>query len=948
MKFLCCVVLCLLVSSCATPKPKLTVQPSGPPAGVIPLLEQQLPVDPAVAVGRLDNGLQYYIRRNQEPAARAELRLVVNVGSVMERQDQRGLAHFAEHMAFNGTIRFAKQELVDYLESIGMRFGPDINAYTSFDETIYMLQVPTDSLEMLDKALQILEDWAHGVSFEPEEIDKERGVVVDEWRRGRGAGARLRDRQLPVILHGSRYAERLPIGEKAVLDTFAHSALIDFYQRWYRPDLMAVIAVGDFDPDWVEQRIRTYFSAIAAPVAAEARPQFAVPDHQQTLFSITADPEATHSSVTVYYKQEVQPEGRVGDYRRYLVQSLYHHMLNQRLDELTVQADPPYLQAVSTQGQMVRSKDAYMLRAVVADNGVERGLEAILQEAQRIVVHGFTAAELTREKEAMLRRVEQGYRERDKTRSGHFADEYKRSFLTAEPIPGWDFEYGFYNSFVPKITLAEVNELAVRWLRPDNRVIVVSAPEKEGVDLPQQADLLALFTTVAEREIEPYIEEANDAPLMESVPTAAAIVERGTLPELGLTRWKLENGVEVLLKPTDFKNDEVLFVGSSPGGFSLATDTDYIAARTADGVMREGGVGNFNKIALGKRLADKVVSVQPWINSLQEGLRGSASPEDLETLFQLIHLYATAPRADTTAFAAYQAWMRGVLANRSASPEAAFSDTLQLVLAQYHVRAQPWSEALIGEMDLETSLRIYQQRFGDFGDFTFIFVGNFTLATIEPMVRRYLGSLPNDGRQENWRDVGIEPPTGIVERYVYKGLEAKSQTQMVFTGPFDWTYEHFFTIHAVADILQIKLREVMREDLGGTYSVGVNASTTHFPKESYSLSISFSCDPHRAEELAGVVLAQIDTLQEQGLDISYLHKAKEMRRRRHEMRLRENGYWLGLLDMTHFHQLDPRLALNYLDFVEALDVETVQRTMQQYLNDKNYVRVVLLPEEHIE
>ena len=948
MKFIVCAALCLIAASCATPKAKSRPTPTGLPAGVVPLFEQQLPVDRQVTVGQLDNGMRYYIRRNREPETRAELRLVVDVGSVMERDDQRGLAHFAEHMAFNGTARFAKQELVAYLETIGMRFGPDINAYTSFDETVYMLQVPTDNPEVVEKAIEILVDWAHGVSFEPEEIDKERGVVIDEWRRGRGAGARLRDRQLPVVLHGSRYAERLPIGKKSVLDTFDHRALTDFYRAWYRPDLMAVVAVGDFEPQWMEQQLRAHFSELASPVSASARPEFAVPDHEETLFAIAADPEATHSSITVYHKQDVQPEGRVGDYYRYLVQALYHRMLNQRLEELTVQADPPYLQASSTQVRMVRSKDAYMLRAVVADNGIERGLEAILQEAQRVLQHGFTAGELDREKKAMLRRMEQSFRERDKTHSGRFADEYKRSYLNDEPIPGLEFEYGFYKSFVPKITLQQVNELADGWLRPDNRVIAVSVPEKAGIELPQEEGLLALFASVAEREFEPYVEELSDAPLLAEIPAETAIVAREVLPELGLTRWRLENGVVVLLKPTDFKNDEVLFSGSSPGGFSLADDEHYIAARTADGVVRGGGVGEFDHIALEKRLAGKVVSVQPWISGLQEGLRGSASPEDLETMFQLVHLYGTAPRADTTAFAAYQGWMRGVLENRGASPEAAFADTLQLVLAQHHFRARPWSEALIGEMDLETSLQIYRERFGDFGDFAFIFVGSFDLETMEPLVRRYLGGLPHGGRQESWRDVGIEPPQGVVERYVYKGVEAKSQTQMVFHGPFDWDYQNFFTINAVADVLQIKLREVMREDLSGTYSVGVKASATHYPKESYSLSISFSCDPSRAEELSGVVMAQIEALQETGLDIDYVQKIQEMRRRRHEVRLRQNGYWLGLLDMAHFHGINPTLALDYFDYVDALDVEVVQQAARRYFNRDNYVRVVLLPENYIE
>lgn len=950
MKFVCRAALCLIAISCATHKTALEApsQPEDPPDGITPLLEQQLPVDPQVNIGELDNGLRYYIRRNQEPQKRAELRLVVDVGSVLEDEDQRGLAHFAEHMAFNGTARFAKQALVDYLESVGMRFGPDLNAYTSFDETVYILQVPTDSLEIVDKALQILEDWAHGISFEPEEIDKERGVVVEEWRSGRGAGARLRDQQLPVILHDSRYAERLPIGVKAVIDTFAHSSLTDFYQRWYRPDLMAIIAVGDFDPDWIEERIRVYFSHLAAPASAEARPLYPVPDHEETLFAIASDREATHSSVTVYYKQDIEPEGRVGDYRRYLVQALYHRMINQRLHELTVQADPPYLQGLSNQGRMVRSKNAYMLRAVVVDNGILRGLDAILTEARRALLHGFTPAELEREKKEMLRGMEQAYRERDKRRSRSHADEYKRNFLTDEPIPGLEYEYGFYRSFVPEIALEEVNAQAASWLRSDNRVIAVSTPEKEGVEPPTGDALLAVFAEVAEREMEPYVDEVRDAPLMESLPEeAAAIVARDSVPELGLTRWQLANGIKVLLKPTDFKNDEVLFTASSPGGHSLVADAEFIAARTADGVVSGGGVGRFDKIELEKMLAGKVVGVDPWIGGLQEGLKGSASSEDLETLFQLIHLYATAPRADTTAFAAYQAWMRGVLENRSASPEAAFGDTVQVVLAQHHFRARPWSEALIEEMDLATSMRIYEERFADAGDFTFIFVGNFTLASIEPLVRRYLGGLPASGRQESWRDVGIEPPRGVVERYVYRGLEEKSQTQLVFTGGFDWSYQSFFTIHALADILRTRLREVLREDLGGTYGVGVSVSASHYPKGEYSLAISFGCEPDRAEELAEVVFAEIDTLQREGPGETYIQKAKEMRRRRHETRLRENGYWLGLLDMAEFHRLDPRLALNYMDYVEALDAASVQQAAQRYFKRGNYVRVVLLPADYI-
>jgi len=934
-----------LLAACATaPLPEPATPPI--PQGIVPLLEQTLPVDREIRIGTLDNGLRYYVRYNQKPENRLELRLVVKAGSVLEEEDQQGLAHFVEHMAFNGTEHFAKQELVDYLESIGMAFGPEINAYTSFDETVYELQVPTDSTEVLETAFQILEDWAHGISFEAGEIDKERGVVIEEWRQGRGAGARLRDKQLPVILRGSRYAERLPIGQKAVLDTFVHETLRDFYQTWYRSDLMAVIAVGDCDPQWVEEQIHTCFARIPPAAAPRERSLFPVPDHEETLFAVASDPEATRSRISVYYKRDVREQQTVGAYRRHLEEALYHRMLNQRLYELTMLADPPFLYGRSAQGMLVRTKEGYILGAGVADSGIQRGLEALLTEARRVRLHGFAASELEREKKEMLRAIEQTYRERDKTESHLFADEYKRNFLIDEPIPGIEYEHGLYQTFVPEIGLEEVNRLAAGWTGKTNRVVAVSLPEKEGIEIPAAAELLGVFARVAARELEPYQDHAVQGALLAEIPPPAAIVETREFPEIGVTEWTLANGVRAVLKPTDFKNDEIVFSGSSPGGTSLVADEEYVAALTAEAVVREGGVGDFDKIALEKLLAGKVVNVSPWIEGLQEGFKGRASPEDAETMFQLIYLYFTAPRQDSTAFASYQTWIRGMIENRSASPEAAFSDTLRVTLAQHHFRARPWSEAVIEEMDLETSLRIYQDRFADAGDFTFFFAGNFTLDEMRPLVQRYLGGLPAAGRRETWRDIGMDPPRGVVEKYVYRGLEDKSLSRLVFTGDFEWSYPNFYEIHAMVRVLRIKLREVLREDMGGTYGVGVGVSTSHFPEEEYGLTVSFGCAPERVDELTEMVFAQIDSLQRFGPDSSYVQKVQEIQRRQHEVRLEENDFWLGTLDMAFFHGLDPRIVLEYEKLVDGLDAEAVQRAAQRYFNVENYVRAVLLPERY--
>ena len=935
MKNLALVLIALLLGCAGTQQ-----QPASPPAA-----DPFLPLDPQVQTGTLKNGLRYFIRHNQKPENRAELRLVVNVGSVLEEDDQQGLAHFAEHMAFNGTKNFAKQELVDYLESIGMRFGPDLNAYTSFDETVYMLTVPTDSVAIMEQAFQILEDWAHQVSLEDEEIDKERGVVIEEWRLGRGAQQRMFDKQLPILLHDSQYAQRLPIGQKAVLDTFQHETLRAFYQNWYRPELMGFVAVGDFDPAWIDSLVHLYFSRIPPATASKERRVFPVPDHEETLFAIATDPEATGNSITIYYKQDVRPQGTVATYRQGLIEAIYHRMFNNRLNELTQLPQPPFLYGYSGQGRFLRSKEFFILGSGVQNKGFDAGLEALLTESARVRRFGFTQSELTREKKDVLRGMEQAYRERDKSQSRGFASEYVRHFLEDEPIPGIEKEYELYQELLPTIELEEINALAGEWTSEKNRVITVDAPQKEGLEVPTEEDLLAVFARVEQKEITPYEDAVSDEPLVAQVPQPAAIVERSEIAELGITRWTLANGIRVVLKPTDFKNDEIRFSAYSPGGHSLVADPDYVAASTAASVVEEGGVAGFSQIELQKKLAGKVVWVSPWIDALQEGLSGSASPADVGTLFELIYAYFTAPRQDSTAFQAYQTRMRGFIQNRSAAPETAFDDTIEVTMAQYHHRARPWSVELLDEMDLEKSMEIYRQRFADAGDFTFFFVGNFTLEGIENLVQTYLGGLPSSGRQENWKDVGIEAPRGVIEKTLYRGIEPKSQSRLVFTGPFAYDgWKNNFDLRAMTTVLEIKLREVLREDLGGTYGIGVNASPSHFPDQKYRIDLNFSCDPERVEELTQVIFTQIDSLQKFGTTDLYIDKVKEMRKREREINLKENSFWVNILQWSDFHGIDVRLVHQYSQLVDTLTSAVVQAAAQQYFDMENYVRVVLYPE----
>ena len=925
-----------LVAGCVT-APESVVAPK-------PAVPEKLTVDPKVRVGTLANGLRYYIRENAKPEQRAELRLVVNAGSILEDDDQQGLAHFAEHMAFNGTKSFPKQALVDYLESIGMRFGPDLNAYTSFDETVYMLQVPTDSVAVFAKAFEILAEWSQHLAFEGDEIDKERGVVIEEWRLRRGARQRMGDKLYPDLFKGSRYAERLPIGKKEVLESFNHDVLRRFYKKWYRPDLMAVVAVGDFETESVKALIDRYFGGIAQPLTEPNRTVWPIPDHEETLVNIVTDPEATHLSVSVYYKQPIQAQASVDDYRRSLVASLYNGMLNQRLDELTKQENPPFLGAGSSQGRFIRSKEFYILAARVREGGIERGLEALMTEAARVRQHGFTGSELTREKAQSLRQMEQAYRERDKSRSRGFAGEYIRNFLTEEPIPGIEKEYELYNALIPAITLDEVNHAANGWIRDGSRVVAVQMPEKEGLVVPSRSDILAVLTSVNSQSVDPYVDDVADLPLVEVPPVPGHVVSESTVPDIDVTEWTLSNGVRVLLRPTDFKNDEILFTAWSPGGISLVEDEDHVAGSTATAIVGESGLGSFSQIQLGKKLAGKVVGVSPTFSRLRENLGGGTSPEDLETLFQLVYLNFTAPRADSTAYKAWISRMRGRLENRSADPRTAYSDTITVTMKQNHFRHRPWTLELLEELDLERSLDIFRDRFADASDFTFLFVGNFEPERIKPLVETYLGGLPAQGRKETWLDRGARAPKGVIEKTLRRGIAQKSSTRIEFTGPFEWNWQNRFDLNAMVSAFRIKLREVLREDLGGTYGVRMSAAQAHEPLPVYTLSVGFGSDPERAEELRAVIFTQIDSLKQVGLDQSYIDKVKESQRRARETDLKENRYWLNVLRFYYINGEDPTNILRADEKIDGLTSEAVKAAANQYFNVENYAQFVLLPE----
>ena len=914
------------------------------PAAGAPL-DARIPLDPAITSGTLPNGLRYFIRETKRPEGRGELRLVVDVGSIVEDDDQLGLAHFVEHMAFNGTEHFPKNEIPTFLESLGMRFGPSINASTSFDETVYMLQVPTDKPEVLDRAFLILEDWAHAVSFDPAEIDKERGVVIEEWRGRRGAGARMQDVQLPVMLKGSRYAERLPIGTVENLQTFEHETLIRFYKDWYRPDLMTVIAAGDFDAAEIEKLIKAHFGDIPRPATPRPRETYDVPDHPGTLFAIATDKEAPAAIVSVYSKSDPGEEGTVAAYRDSIIEQLFATMLSTRFQELAQEPDAPFVGAGGGRSALVRTKDVSTLGAIVKGDAITETLVALLTEAERVERFGFTAGELERTKQNVMAAMEQALKERENAMAASIANELVRHVTAGEPVPGIEYEFALFQRFLPGITVDEVNALATSWSPDRNRVVTVSAPEKEGFDVPTEKALADAIASVETSAITAYVDAVDDAPLLEPMPEPGAVVGTTTKGAFGVTEWTLSNGVTVVLKPTDFKEDQIVFRAVSPGGHSLAADADFLTASNADAVVTAGGLGKFSAVDLPKVLAGKQAGVGVSISEYGEGLSGGSSKDDLETMFQLIHLRFTQPRPDAEAFAVLAGRIKAVLANQAATPAFAFNAALESALRQDHPRARPFTADDVDKIDFEKAVAFYRDRFADAGDFTFVFVGAFDLETMKPLVERYLGSLPAAGREETWKDTGVRYATGVIERRVEKGIEPQSRAALVFTGPFQYDQAERVAIRALGDVLETRLRETLREDLGGTYGVGVSANYSKIPVGEYAMSIMFNADPARTDELLEAARAQIELLRAEGPSEAQVADAKAKLSRDLETNMKENSFLASQLAAKYQHDEDITSLFELEEYYDRLTPGAIQAAAQKYLNPANVVKVVLVPEK---
>ena len=909
---------------------------------------QVMPVDPKVKIGKLSNGLTYYIRHNGRPEKRVELRLVVNTGSIMEEDNQQGLAHFMEHMNFNGTKRFPKNELVSYLQSIGVEFGADLNAYTSFDETVYILPVPTDKPELVEKGLEILEDWAHNALLDSLEIEKERGVVIEEWRLSRGAEERMMKQTLPVQYWGSKYAERLPIGKKEILESFSHTALKQFYRDWYRPDLQAIIVVGDIDVNDMEEKIRKIFGDIPAAVNPKPRQSFPVPDHKEPMTVVAKDKETAFPSVEIMYKKEARKEITIADYQKYMNRLLFTGMLNTRFREKTLSSNPPFVAAGSFYGNSyARTKDAYQLFANTSDTGMARSLYALLEENRRVLLYGFTPSEFELQKRQVQSFYDRIFSEREKEESSNYVQEYVNNFLINEPIPGIEWEYDFVKQYLASAKLEDINGLAKQWITSNNMVVTMNAPVKEGVKIPSEDEVKNLLQVVELATIEPYKEKQLAKELMDaSRLKPGKLVSSKTDEDLGTTTIKLSNAVTVILKPTTFKNDQVLFRAFSKGGHSLAANADYYSAMYSDDIVSQSGVGNFSAIDLGNMLKGRNTSVSPFVSLYSEGITGNTIPKEMETLFQLIHLYFTTPRNDKGAFESFKTRQKQLYANVTSNPQIYFNSEMQKIMTKNHPRGGGLPKpADFDKINLNKGIEIYKQRFANASDFTFLFVGSIDEEKIKPLLEKYLGSLPSRPAKENFKDLGIRPPLGKLEKTITKGSEPQSQVNLVFNTPATYNSRDAYALRSLAEVMEIKLIEQLREEKGSVYGVGANSVFNRVPYSYSSFSISFPCAPENADTLTQVSLTELKKILNNGVTSEDLEKIKEQQKRKLEVEVKENQFWLNNLYDSYFYNTNPRMILDKENQINSLTSKMIQEAGKKYINPNNYIRVVLKPEK---
>lgn len=913
-------------------------------------LSAKLPVDPKVKIGKLDNGLTYFIRQNKKPEQKVELRLVVNAGSINEDDDQQGLAHMAEHMAFNGTTHFKKNDIVSFLQDIGVGFGNDLNAYTSFDETVYILPIPVDKPGNLEKGFQVLEDWAHNVTYLDDDIEGEKPIILEESRLGKGAQDRMFKKVYPKLFEGSKYATRIPIGIDSIIRHFKPDVIRRFYKDWYRPNLMAVIVVGDIEPAKAEALIKKHFAGLTNPANPRTREYATVPPYNDNEAMVVTDKEATNYAVSVNYPAfKDKPATTIGDYRDYLVKQMFTSLTNQRLQELTQKENPPFLYGSVGFGSYARGYDAFGGYAAAGTGDVNKALNALVQEIERVKRFGFTASELDRAKKSMLANYERAYNNRDKTESDNYVEEYANYFLQQEPIPGTEKEFEYVKDLLPGITLEDVNAVSKKFRDDKNRFVYVMGPDpKPGDKLPEGKDLLAVIDAVERSDIKPYEEKALAASLLTTAPKAGKVVSRTKNAVLGTTELKLSNGVTVTLKPTDFKNDQILMGASRPGGKNNYALPDKYNAEYAVTLVTTMGVDAFSPVDLRKVLAGKTATVTPTFSAISEGVRGTSSVKDLETMFQLTYLYFTAPRKDTALFRSWVQRNKSQFANISANPQAVFIDTMYKTMYANNPLAPVVvpNAGYFDQVNLDRSLAIYKERFGDASGMNFTFVGSFKEEEIVPYIEKYIASLPATGKKFSFVDNKVRPVSGKKELVVNKGKEEKSLILAFYSGEAPYSEDLDLKVQAMSEVLNIRIIEELREKVQGIYGGGTSGELDKYPYTNYSFILQLPCGPEKVDTLLKAVRKEFADIVAKGPDTSYLNKVKIQWLEQNKVKMKENGTWLDALMNIRFRGDDADRFLHAEKYINRLTPKDVQQAAKLILDGKNAFYAIQMPENY--
>ncbi len=911
-------------------------------------LKIPIPNNPAVKVGTLKNGIKYYILKNEKPAKRMELRLVVNAGSILETDQQQGLAHFMEHMNFNGTKNFPKNELVNFLQKAGMKFGADLNAGTSFDETIYQLQVPTDSAKLFERSFQILADWSHYATLDTAEINKERGIILEEERaRGKNAQSRMQVKLLPLLFNNSRYADRIPIGKTDILKSFKPELLNKFYKDWYRTNLMAVVAVGDFDPAQVEKLIKEKFAAIPANLTGPKRINYPIAPQKGIKTALLLDKEFPQTVLQLVTKMPAEKIKTQEDFRNSIANSLYNQMISSRLQEATKKPNAPFVYAIMNYSPFMANLDAFV-NVVLPKNpeGLEAAIKGLMDEKNRLKQFGFTQGELDRAKKDFFENVEKAYKEKDKTQSNAFVGSLVENYLHGAGYENADFRYNFSKSQLEGITLADLTKVIQKTMKEDNRVGIVMGSEKDKDKYPTE-EKLAEWINYQNPDLKPYEDDAVTTPILDKIPNGTKVISENKIEAVGVTELTLANGIKVALKPTDFKNDQILFSATSKGGNSLYSDADYFSAMFASYLVSQGGVGKLTETQLDKSLAGKSAQVYTYIEDLTEGIGGSASPKDLETALQLVYAHVTQPRRDDEVIKVGLKNQKELIANsmKTLTPDKVFSDSINAFLFQKNMRRLPLKPEDIDKISIDKVMEIYKDRYSDMSDFTFVFVGNFDVKKITPLIEKYIGGLPSTKRIETFKDLKINKLKGNIEKTVYKGLEEKAAVKLQFNGDYTNTEEENVNLDALSEVLEIKLLEKLREEAGGVYTPNIYSSSEKYPTPTFNLSIDFGCAPANVEKLIKMTLDEVEKIKANGPELVDVQKVIAEEKRSAELQFKENSFWNAYLTEQYAKGED----LNYInryskELIDKISVESVKKAANQFCNN-NLAKFVLLPEK---